>query len=260
MVKKLANGLRRYVNFKTLIIVICIIVFILINSIQEDYVGLEEVSDTTLVTTNTGTTPPTPPTNPSEPTGPSFPTDTFTRPDTGVDTSKKPFIPAQMVPAIIAALLGILLVILFLRRRKTTTDYYTNIPASQGVLRSRREKFRTEIKTLVEILKEFLTQERYSEGIIFGFHQLDKNMKRILGIRRQSHLTPKEFASSLDLPEILTYLDMIIATFYLARYKNEEMTYENLEGFIENLQQIKNLSKVKADIEIIDRKALEEIK
>ncbi|MCG3219913.1 MAG: hypothetical protein H7641_00905, partial [Candidatus Heimdallarchaeota archaeon] len=125
--------------------------------------------------------------------------------------------------------------------------------------RSRREKFRTEIKTLVEILKEYLTQKKYSEGIIYGFHQLDKNMKRILGIRRESHLTPKEFSSSLNLPEILPYLDLIIASFYIARYKNEEMTYENLENFIENLQQIKNLSKVKADIEIIDRKVMEEI-
>ncbi|MCG3225405.1 MAG: hypothetical protein H7645_00685, partial [Candidatus Heimdallarchaeota archaeon] len=111
----------------------------------------------------------------------------------------------------------------------------------------------------VEILKEYLIQEKYSEGIIYGFHQLDKNMKRVLGIRRESHLTPKEFSSSLDLPEILPYLDLIIATFYIARYKNEEMTYENLESFIENLQQIKNLSKIKADIEIIDRKAKEEM-
>ena len=84
-------------------------------------------------------------------------------------------------------------------------------------------------------------------------------MKRVLGIRRESHLTPKEFSSSLILPEILPYLDLIIAAFYIARYKNEEMTYENLENFIENLQQIKNLSKVKADIEIIDRKVKEEI-
>lgn len=257
--KRLARGIWKYFNFKTLIIIICILIFVLINSIQEDYVGLDEVSDTTLVTTNTGTTPPTLPTDPTDSTGPSFPTDTFSQPDSGVDTNGKPFIPAQMIPAIIAALIGILLVMLFLRRKKAVADYVAHTPTSQGVLRSRREKFRTEIKTLVEILKEYLTQEKYSEGIIYGFHQLDKNMKRILGIRRESHLTPKEFSSSLDLPEILPYLDLIITTFYIARYKNEEMTYENLESLIENLQQIKNLSKVKADIEIIDRKIEEEI-
>ncbi|NPD89784.1 MAG: hypothetical protein HGN29_13815 [Asgard group archaeon] len=250
----MARGIWKYVNFKTLIIIICILIFILINSIQEDYVGLDEVSDTTLITTNTGTTPPTQPTYPTDPTGPSFPTDTFSQPENGIDTSGNPFIPAQIIPAIIAVLVGILLVMLFLRRKKAISDYVSHTPTSQGVLKSRREKFRTEIKTLVEILKEYLMQEKYNEGIIYGFHQLDKNMKRILGIRRESHLTPKEFSNSLDLPEILPYLDLIIATFYIARYRNEEMIYENLESFIENLQKIKNLSKVKADIEIIDRK------
>ena len=257
--KKLARGIWKYINFKTLVIIVCILIFVLINSIQEDYVGLDEVSDTTLVTTNMGTTPPTNPTNPTNPTGPSFPTDTVSQPDGEIDTNGKSFIPAQVIPAIIAALVGILLVMLFLRRRKAVSDYVAHTLTSQGVLKSRREKFRTEIKTLVEILKEYLTQAKYSEGIIYGFHQLDKNMKRILGIRRESHLTPKEFSSSLVLPEILPYLDLIITTFYIARYKNEEMTYENLESFIENLQQIKNLSKVKADIEIIDRKVKEEI-
>jgi hypothetical protein len=259
-VKKLAKGIWKYINLKTLVIIICILVFIFINSIQEDYVGLDQVSNTTLVTTNTGTSPPTQPTDPTDPTGPTFPTDTFSQPEDGIDSSGRPIIPAQILPGIIAALVGILLVILFLRRRKAVSEYITHTPASQGVLRSRRERFRTEIKTLVEILKEYLAQKKYTEGIIYGFHQLDKNMKRILGIRRESHLTPKEFSSSLDLPEIIPYLDLIISSFYVARYKNEKMTKENLENFISNLQQIKDLSRIKADIEIIDRRVKEEDK
>ena len=85
--KKLARGIWKYINFKTLVIIVCILIFVLINSIQEDYVGLDEVSDTTLVTTNMGTTPPTNPTNPTNPTGPSFPTDTVSQPDGEIDTN-----------------------------------------------------------------------------------------------------------------------------------------------------------------------------
>jgi hypothetical protein len=256
-VKILARKIWKYINFKTLSIASCILIFILINSIQEDYIGLDEIPASELITTNTGTTPPTQPTNPTEPTGPTFPTDTFTQPDGGIDTGREPSIPAQVIPGIIAALVGILLVFLFLRRRKATSDYMSYIPPSQGVLRSRRDRFRTEIKSLIEILKEYLEQNKFNEGIIFGFHQLDQNMKRILGIRRETHLTPKEFSRSLDLPEIIPFLNSIIETFYITRYKNEEMSYDKLENFIEDLQQMQNLSKAKSGIQIVDRKVEE---
>ena len=250
----MAKGIWKYFNLKTLVIVTVIIVFILINSIQEDYLGIDEIPASTLITTDTGVVTTTQPTDPTDQTGPTFPTDTFTQPDSGVDTDRKPSIPAQVIPGIIVALVGIILVLLFLRRKKATEAHITYIPPSQGVLRSRRERFRSEIRTLVEILQDYLAQERYNEGIIYGFHQLDKNMKRILGIRRESHLTPKEFSNSLNLPEIIPFLNLIIETFYLTRYKIKEMLYEDLEGFIDNLQQVKNLSGVKADIEILDRK------
>ena len=255
--RKLARKIWKYFNFKTLAIISCILIFILINSIQEDYIGLDEIPASELITTNTGTTPPTQPPNPTEPTGPTFPTDTSTQPDGGIDTGREPAIPAQLIPGIIAALVGILLVFLYLRRRKASSEYMDYTPPSQGVLRSRRDKFSTEIKSLVEILKEYLAQKKFNEGIIFGFHQLDQNMKRILGIRRETHLTPKEFSNSLDLPEIIPFLNSIIEIFYITRYKNQEMSHENLEGFIENLQQMQDLSKVKSGIQIVDRKVEE---
>jgi hypothetical protein len=148
-------------------------------------------------------------------------------------------------------------VFLLLRRRREVKRETITKQVSSSEIRSRRDKFRTEIRTLVDILKEYLEKGLYSEGIIFGFHQFDENMKRILGIRRDSHLTPKEFSSSLELPEIITHLNWMISSFYRARYKIDTMSYQDLEGFIENLQSMKDLSIIKADIEIPETRLLE---
>ena len=49
----------------------------------------------------------------------------------------------------------------------------------------------------------------------------------------------------------------MISSFYRARYKIDTMSHQDLEGFIENLQSMKDLSILKADIEIPETRLLE---
>ncbi|MHA1828744.1 MAG: hypothetical protein ACTSX6_08890 [Candidatus Heimdallarchaeaceae archaeon] len=247
----MSKGLKKYLNLRTLIILSCIVVFILINSVQENYVSIDDIPEGTLITTDK-----TPPTTSSQPPstsspGPTFPTETPPIPDNGINYGKKPTIPTQMIPVAIALAIFVFVIFLYFQRKKKVDIYHAKRRVSPSTALSRREKFRTEIKNLVDILYEYLGKKAYAEGIIFGFHQLDKNMKKVLGVRREEYLTPKEFSNSLDLPEIIPHLDWIVETFYNARYKLSKMSSEDLKIFIEKLEKIKDLSKTKQDIEII---------
>jgi len=257
----MSGKIKKFFNVRIIIIIICIVAFILANSAQQKYVSLDDVPISTLITTST--TPPettsTPPTT-TTPTGPTFPTDTPTQPNGGVDIDKEPFIPTQIIPIVIAVLFAILIGLLVWRRRKEMQIAQEQIMYNRSVVRSRREKLVTKIRTLVEVLNDYLKQGKFTEGIIFGFHQLDGNMRRILGVKRDSHLTPKEFSNSLELPEVIPHLDWIIRIFYLARYKLAKMQYQDLEVFIQKLQKIKDLSDSKSDIEIIQKDQLSDKK
>ena len=258
----MSRKVKKYFNLKIIIIIVCVVAFILANSAQQRYTSLDDVPISTLITTNTippETTPTQPPT--STPTGPTFPTDTPSEPnDGGIDTGRGPFIPTQIIPIVISVLFLILIGLLIWRRKKERQIVQQQKQYTSGVARSRREKLVTKIKTLVEVLNDYLKQGKFTEGIIYGFHQLDGNMKRILGISRDSHLTPKEFSNSLELPEIIPHLDWIIKVFYLARYKLAKMEYQDLETFILKLQKIQSFSVLESDIEILEKSKLSDKK
>ena len=246
----MSRKISKYLNVRILLIIACIVIFILVNSIQEDYVGVDDIAVSNLSTTNFGST------NTTEyPTattsGPTFPPETPSTPSGNIEIGEEPSIPSQILPIAISVGIFLLVILLLFRKRKEERKVSDISTSTVTSLLSHREKFRTNIKTLVEVLYEFLEQKKFSEGVIFGYHHLDKNMKRVLGIKRDVYLTPKEFSQSLDLPEIVTHLSWMIQTFYLARYKIAELGYEDLEGFIQRLQKMKQISVTKADIEII---------
>ncbi len=214
------------------------------------------MASTTLVTTDTGPVNSTStPTQDEEPSGPTFPP--YTPPDTSgnsIINPDKTTIPSQVIPVVIVSAIIILVAVLLLQKRKVnrTAGFFKpqeHVPSSS--VKKKREKFRTHITTLMEILNEYLEGGKYAEGIIFGYHQLDSNMKRILGVRRETYLTPKEFSQSMDLPDIVQPLSKIINTFYLARYRISPMNFEDLKGFIENLLILKVMSEFDSDIKII---------
>ncbi len=244
---------KKYINIRLLIVLACILVFILVNSTQETYFSIDDYPVSTLSTTSFS--PPTSTSDPftSDPATPPSPTNTPTVPPDNPQGGSEALIPAQVIPIAVAIVIVILIAILFFRRK---TEESRPVPSSMvtgGTLKARREKLRTQIKTLTEVLREYLREKKYTEGIIFGYHQLDENMKKILGISRETYLTPKEFAKSLDLPNILPYLNTIIQTFYVARYKKQQMKRKDLLNFIEKLEAVKSLSKAQTDIEIIQR-------
>ena len=246
----MSRKISKYLNVRVLLIIACIVVFILINSIQENYVGVDDIAVSNLSTTNLGST------NTTEfptatTTGPTIPPETPTTPAGNIEIGEEPAIPSLILPIAISAGIVLLVILLLFRKRSEVRKASAKSTSTVTSLLSRREKFRTNIKTLVDVLYEFLEQKRFSEGVVFGYHHLDKNMKRVLGIKRDAYLTPKEFSQSLDLPEIVTHLSWMIQTFYLARYKIAELGYEDLEGFIQRLQKMKQISVTKADIEII---------
>ncbi|MFW9851450.1 MAG: hypothetical protein ACFFDS_00730 [Candidatus Thorarchaeota archaeon] len=258
----MTGKIKKFFNLKIIIIIVCIITFILANSAQQKYTNLDDVPISTLITTST-IPPETTTTQPPTPTqtGPTFPTDTPSQPNGGgIDNGREAFIPTQIIPIVISVLFLILIGLLIWRRKKEMQTVQQQTQYISGVARSRREKLVTKIKTLVEILNDYLKQGKFSEGIIYGFHQLDSNMKRILGVSRDSHLTPKEFSNSLELPEVIPHLDWLVNAFYLARYKLAKMEYQDLESFIQNLQKIKNLSVSGSDIEILEKKQLSDKK
>lgn len=244
---------KKYINIRLFIILACILIFILVNSTQETYYGIDDYPISTLSTTSFS--PPIPTTGPptTDPATPPYPTNTPTVPPNNPQGGSEALLPAQVIPIVVAIVIVILIAFLFLRRKTEESRAVPSSMVTGGTLQSRREKFRTQIKTLTEVLREYLSEGKYTEGIIFGYHQLDENMKKILGIRRETYLTPKEFAKSLDLPNILPYLNSMIQTFYVARYKKQQMKKKDLLDFIGNLEAVKSLSAAQTDIEIIQR-------
>ena len=83
-------------------------------------------------------------------------------------------------------------------------------------------------------------------------------MKRVLGIKRETYLTPKEFSMSLNLPEILPHFRSIVDIFYEARYRISQMNYNDLERFILELKTIKDMSGKEVDIQITQTEELGE--
>ncbi len=245
---------KKYINVRLFLIFACVLIFILVNSTQETYVSIDNRDENDLITsTSSPTTSPSDPFNTTDPYTPTTPTDTPTIPPNNPQGGSEAIIPAQVIPIAVGIVIIILIAFLFFRRK---TEERRPVPSSLvtgGTLQARREKFRTQIKTLSEVLREYLRDKKYTEGIIFGYHQLDENMKKILGISRETYLTPKEFASSLDLPNILPHLNSMIQTFYVARYKKQQMKRRDLLDFIEELESVKSLSAAQADIEIIQR-------
>ena len=246
----MTRKINKFLNVRVLLIISCMIIFILINSIQENFIGVDDIAVSNLSTTNFGNTNTTeyPTTTTSAPT---LPPETPTTPPGNVQIDEEPAIPSQILPITISVGILVLVFLLLFRKRREVRRTSGVTTSTVSSLLARREKFRTNITTLVDVLYEFLEQKRFSEGIIFGYHHLDRNMKRVLGIKRDAYLTPKEFSQSLDLPEIVTHLSWMIQSFYLARYKIADLEHDDLKGFIERLQKMKKLSVSKADIEII---------
>lgn len=258
----MARKISRIINVRIILLIVCIVIFILLNSTQESYVQISNMTSTTLITTDIGTENSTTTDSVETPPGPTFPT--YQPPDTndnnGEINPNRTSIPSQILPIIIGSGILILIAILLFQRRKATSSsgYFKTEEGIESSVKRKREKFRTQIITLVEILNEYLETGRYAEGIVYGYHQLDSNMKRILGIQRETHLTPKEFAKSLELPEIVTPLNWIIELFYLARYRISPMRYEDLKDFIEHLKILKELSKSGSEIKIIRTEMVDE--
>jgi hypothetical protein len=254
----MARKISKYINLRILILIACLVVFVLVNSTQESYDSINDVPVSTLITTNFGTfnttTTGTFPTT----TGPTYPTDTPSTPSNGgITQTEKPGVPSRVLPIGIGVAILILVLLLFFRRRKEVSQASSITTQKRATLTSRRQKFRTQIVTLVELLEKYLRHKKFAEGIIFGYHQLDKNMKRVLGIRRETYLTPKEFSQSLELPEILPHFKNIVDIFYEARYRISPMDRSNLETFIQELKTIKDMSGREVDIQITQTEELE---
>lgn len=249
--------LSKIINIRIILLIVCIVIFVLLNSSQESYVQVSELTSTTLITTDIGTYNTTTDTQ-ETPTGPTFPSSTppgsTGNNGNGITNTNETSVPSQVIPIVIGSAIIILIAILLLQKRKSEKSsefFYPKERTPSSSVKKTREKFRTQISTLMEILQEYLKNGKYAEGIVFGFHQLDSNMKRILGIKRETYLTPKEFSRSMDLPEIVRPLNEIIDVFYLARYRISPMKYEDLKLFIEQLQTLKTMSEFKSDIKII---------
>ncbi|UJG40258.1 MAG: hypothetical protein K9W45_10510 [Candidatus Heimdallarchaeum aukensis] len=243
-------NIKDYMNLKGFVILLAAILFILLNSTQESYISIEQIDSTTLETiqtgseTGTGSVPPSP-TSTSIPTFPEI-TDTIPQP------SSSSFSPATLI-AIVTSVIFIGIIILLIMKRKNFVTYGSftkpkRIPTKTII--EKREIFRTQIVTLKDILLDYLDNKKYTEGVIYGFLTLDKNMKQLLGLKRKSSLTPKEFAESLELPEIIQNLKNIVNQFYRARYKLDELTKDDLLDFINNLDIIKEKSKTAKEIEV----------
>ena len=253
MLKKIS----KFFNLRVILLIASIVIFVLLNSTQESYVQVSDLTSTTLLTTDFGTINTTI-TNEETPTGPSFPD--YTPPDTSdngngiLNPDDRSAIPSQIIPVIIGSAIVIFIVVLLIQQRNSNRKagfFRPRERAPTTSIKKKREKFRTHISTLMEILHEYLNKGKYAEGIIFGYHQLDSNMKKILGIMRETYLTPKEFSQSMDLPEIVEPLTKIIDIFYLARYRISEMKQEDLKNFIEHLQTLKAMSEFDSDIKIV---------
>ncbi len=249
------NNVKKFFNTKIWIIIACIVIFILANSSQESYVSLDDVESTSLQSTDQTTSSSTSPSSStSTPTAPTVPSSGPEIPEKPVEFNKEPLISPQIIPVIIGVILLVLAVALTLRKRTEDRRMISSSSVvKKTIIDSRRDKFQTHIKTLIDILSEFLQKGSYAEGIIYGYHKLDQNMRKMIGKKRENFLTPKEFILSLDLPEIIEHIDVIISLFYSARYQLAEMKHEDLILFIEKLLTMQALSKSRYEIQIYEK-------
>ncbi len=251
----MSNNKNSIPIWKIILLVACVVIFVVSNSNQETYVSIDDITQSTLeiVTRTTQETDYTPPTTetpfspPPTPTGITSPT---------VTPGSGSLLPENLIPLFIVFMLILLILFLFVRRKKESDKYAGLVRKNllDTETQMKREKFTRELKSLVTVLFEYLERNRYCEGIIFGFHNLDVNMRKILGKKRDLNLTPKEFAESLDLPDIIIHLKEITEIFYRARYKQEEMKEQDLAQFIEEFKTMREKSQSSSDISIIDYK------
>lgn len=253
------NKVKKFLNPKIWIIIACIFIFILANSSQESYVSLDDVESTSLQSTQLTTTSTSPSSSISTATASTVPSSGPEIPEKPVEFNKEPLIQPQIIPVIVGVIFLVLVAVLTLRKRIEDKRMISSSPVvKKTIIDSRRDKFRTHIKTLIDILGEFLQKGNYTEGIIYGYHKLDQNMRKMIGKKRENFLTPKEFMLSLDLPEIIEHIDVIISLFYSARYQLAEMKHEDLILFIEKLLTMQALSKSRYEIQIYEKNKLKE--
>ena len=127
----MARNFTKYINLRVLILVACLVGFVLINSSQEGYEGISDVSVSTLITTNLGTFNTTTGTLPST-TGPTFPTDTpSTTSNGGIIQTEKPSLPSRILP------IGIgVAIIINIFKIATNNPSILEIPGSKGLTSS----------------------------------------------------------------------------------------------------------------------------
>ena len=193
----------RLFNKHNLLLLVVIIFVILINSSQEHYLSLDDRQSTSLETiTGSNST-----IHTGEPSSPVYtPPATVSQPPGNINVpQRKPF--TSFIP--IAATVAILLLILILNIKRNREISYSGIRKrkySKSQIAETHRKFRTQIRSLVEVLSDYLEKRKYNEGIIFGYHTLDSNMRKLVGVSRDASMTPKEFAQTLKLPEIIPHL------------------------------------------------------
>ncbi|UJG42973.1 MAG: hypothetical protein K9W46_11425 [Candidatus Heimdallarchaeum endolithica] len=243
-------NIKNYMNLKGFVILLAVILFILLNSTQESYIPLDQIDYTTLETIQTGSETSWTSSLPVSTTTTTFPEITGSIPQPS--SSPSSFSPATLI-AIVTSIFFIGVIVLLIMKRKNFVTYGSFTRPKREHMKTiteKREIFRTQIVTLKDILLEYLDDKKYTEGVIYGFLTLDKNMKKLLGLKRKRSLTPKEFAESLELPEIIQNLKNIVNLFYRARYKLEKLKKDDLLDFINNLDIIKEKSKTAKKIEI----------
>lgn len=239
-------------NRQNLLLLVVIVFIILINSSQEHYLSLDERRSTTLETvTGSNST-----VHTNEPSSSLYtpPPTVFQPPDNIQIPAKKPS--ALFIPVTIAVIILLVLLILNIKRNKEIKYYGMKRITTRSQLAETHRRFRTQIRSLVEVLSDYLKKQQYNKGIIFGYHTLDSNMKRLVGMSRDASMTPKEFAQTLKLPEIIPHLEIIINLFYLAQYRKKPMTYDELALFIEQLSKMEQLSISREQIKIVERKEI----
>ena len=114
MLKKIS----KHFNFRVILLIACVVVFIFLNSSQETFVSIDNTPESSLITTDLGNTNTTDPQTTTSP-GPTVPTETpSSPPNGGITNIIKPTLNSQFLPIILSAAILLLAVFLFLRKRK----------------------------------------------------------------------------------------------------------------------------------------------
>ncbi len=249
LLKRRVLKIKKYLKFKWkwLIIVLVVILFITINSTQQRYISLDSISSSTLETvySSTSSNVVTSSDETTNFTTPSFP---YSNPNQNVQSSHG--LPSFVVPLLIVGSIVMVIILLIKQKKKYTVGSPNLLSERVSNPEERKKLFTRQIIYLENALEEFLRRGNYSEGIIYGYQEMDRNMKKLLGINRASYLTPKEFAVSLNLPEVVQQFKEIVDLFYRARYRIDVMARADLQQFIHDLQTIKQKSKVAQPIRV----------